>query len=110
MPLYCDVCGHPVPTEGGERQPCLACGLRDALSPTIGLSSALTTKMPLGDIVLGSGPTKRTYRPQPDITNMELATMLRMLIAMTFRGPYETDYEQFIIDNKLERHWPQEKS
>jgi len=50
----------------------------------------------------------RTYRPQPDITPHELAMML-MLFATAGIGVNDWDFEGFIVEHGLERHWPKDE-
>lgn len=80
--------------------------MTDELPTTTLTNASFSTKMSLGTLrILCDG---RRYEPQPDITPIELARMLVIFATFIGGGYYHYDYEAFIAEHGLERHWPKE--
>ena len=60
---------------------------------------------PIKDLVIHSKEKEYTYKPQEDITTFELATLLRMFSFFTIAHYNGYDFEAYILENKLERHF-----
>lgn len=71
-----------------------------ALGSTISMAPC-----PIKDVVIHSGRKEYTYKPQEDITTFELATILRMFPFFTIAHYNGYDFEAYILENKLERHF-----
>lgn len=65
------------------------------------LSLSTFMKQPITGLIVAG----RSYRPQPDVTSVEMAAMLQMFLAASLPMA-EWDFEEFIARHGLERHWP----
>ena len=67
--------------------------------------------IPVGDLFIYEGQyadnNKHTYKPQENITNYELALLLKLFVfaATTHTGFHSYDYWSYVKDNNLERHF-----
>lgn len=75
---------------------------------TLGLGTHMVaSKVPVGNIWIEG----REYRPQPDITPYEVAMIVRLFVTATASsGKWGSsfDYEAFIVEHKLDRHFPKQ--
>jgi len=76
------------------------------LATEIALDSTISmAPFPIKDLVIHSGKKEYTYNPQEDITTFELATLIRMFPFFTIAQYNGYDFEAYILENKLERHF-----
>ena len=65
----------------------------------------LMDPLPIKDLVIHAGRKDYKYKPQEDITTFELATLIVMFPFFTISHYQGYDYEAYILENKLERHF-----
>ena len=71
-----------------------------ALGSTISMAP-----LPIKNLVIHAGRKEYKYKPQEDITTFELATLIVMFPFFTISHYQGYDYEAYILENKLERHF-----
>ena len=71
-----------------------------ALGSTISMAP-----MPIKDLVIHSGKKEYAYKPQEDITPYELAMLIKLWPFFTISNYQGYDYESYILEHKLERHF-----
>lgn len=70
------------------------------------LTSVMNTKpFPISDLVIHSGSKTYTYKPRKDITTYELARLIKMFPFFSIANYNGYDYEEYIVREKLERHF-----
>ena len=64
-------------------------------------------KFSIGDIVIAHSENNYIYKPQKDITNIELAHLMKMFTVLALSGGSHRDYGtyEFIQVHGLERHF-----
>jgi hypothetical protein len=63
------------------------------------------TPFPIKDLIIHSGKRTFTYQPKKDISTYELALLIVMFPFFNSSSIVGYDYEKYIFDNKLERHF-----
>jgi len=74
--------------------------METALSSTIPINP-----FPIKDLVINAGKKEYTYNPQENITTFELAILIRMFPFFTIPSYNGYDFEKYILDNNLQRHF-----
>ena len=76
---------------------------------TVSSDTFTFSKIPVGDITVYGDKHYYVYKPTPDISAYELSKLLRLfVIATTATGNglwSQYDFEGFIIQNQLEKHF-----
>lgn len=74
-------------------------------SGTVLSSTIINTPFPIKELVIHSGKKTYTYKPRKDITSYELARLIVMFPFFTIANYQGYDFAEYILREKLERHF-----